>query len=79
MNKGKPNPKSWQKVAEEQGFFACTGWSAEDIQAQAEELGMEINERQAIVFLREYYDHIVDNMVRAGWDAITYALYEERG
>jgi len=79
MSKEKPKPKFWHHVAEEQGYFACTGWAVEDVQEQARELGFEVSKAWAKELLIDYDEKIVEQMVRAGWDAIIEMLEKECG
>jgi hypothetical protein len=57
----------WHEVAAKEGFYACTGWSIEDVIAQAEDYGFIMTEKQAVDFLKKYGDDIVEAMVDAGW------------
>lgn len=66
--------KNFHQVAEEEGFYAATGWAVEDVQEAAKKRGKRMTKDEAIRFLQDNQNHITDDMVRAGWDSIDACL-----
>lgn len=66
---------NWHKLSRDVlGLYACTGWTVEDVGEAAKVSNLVIPEEAAIQFLIDYETKIVDAMVAAGFEAISYII-----
>ena len=67
-----------QQPVEKKEFYACTGWTIEDVMTEADFQEIKLSEEEARAILTDNADKIVETMVNAGQDCIHEALQEFR-